>query len=62
MGMAAILFNGTEPFKQVINTLLTEGPIWKLLKQEMSKICFLSPMICAKIRPQGLLGSGEEDF
>ena len=22
----------------------------------------LSPIICAKIRPQGLLGSGEEDF
>ena len=22
----------------------------------------LSPMICAKIQPQGILGSGEEDF
>ena len=21
-----------------------------------------SPMICAKIQPQGILGSGEEDF
>ena len=31
MGMVAILFNGTEPFEQTGNTLLTEGP--KLLKQ-----------------------------
>ena len=23
---------------------------------------FLSPMICAKIQPQGIFGSGEEDF
>ena len=22
----------------------------------------LSPIICAKIQPQGILGSGEEDF
>ena len=28
MGMATILFNGTEPFKQTINNLLTEGPMW----------------------------------
>ena len=26
MGMAAILFNGAEPFKQIVNTLSTEGP------------------------------------
>ena len=25
-------------------------------------IDLLSPMICAKIKPQGLFGSGEEDF
>ena len=25
MGMAAILYNGTEPFKQIGNILLTEG-------------------------------------
>ena len=27
MGMAAILFDGAEPFKQISNTLLTEGPM-----------------------------------
>ena len=26
MGMAAILFSGTEPFEQIINTHSTEGP------------------------------------
>ena len=29
MGMAAILFNGVEPFKQIINTLSAEGPMLK---------------------------------
>ena len=39
MGMAAILFNGVEPYEQSVKTLLTESPIWykciwwKLLKQ-----------------------------
>ena len=32
MGMAAILFNGTEPFEQIGNTLSTEGPMWNLVK------------------------------
>ena len=32
MGMAAILFNGAEPFEYIINTLLTEGPFWNLVK------------------------------
>ena len=35
MGMAAILFNGAEPFEQNGNILLTKSPIkiwWKLLK------------------------------
>ena len=27
MGMAAILFNGMEPFKQIVKTLSTEGPM-----------------------------------
>ena len=31
MGMAAILFSGVGPFKQIINTFLTEGPIWNLV-------------------------------
>ena len=36
MDMAAILFNCAEPFKQIGNTLSTDGPCeiwWKLLKQ-----------------------------
>ena len=32
MDMAAILFNGTEPFEQIGNTLWTEGPMWNLVK------------------------------
>ena len=32
MGMVAILFNGAEPFKQIINTLLTESPMRNLMK------------------------------
>ena len=30
MGMAAILFNGTEPFEQIISIDLTEGHMWNL--------------------------------
>ena len=32
MDIAAILFNGTDSFEQIGNTLLTEGPMWNLLK------------------------------
>ena len=32
MVMAAILFNGVEPFKQIVNTLSTEGPMGNLVK------------------------------
>ena len=32
MGMGATLFNGTEPFEQIGNTLLAEGPIRNLVK------------------------------
>ena len=32
MGMAAILFNGTEPFEHIGITLLSEGPMWNLVK------------------------------
>ena len=32
MGMTAILFNGTEPFEQIVNTLSTDGPMWNLVK------------------------------
>ena len=32
MDMVAILFNGTEPFEQIGNTLSTGGPMWNLMK------------------------------
>ena len=32
IGMAAILLNGTEAFKVIVNILLTEGPMWNLVK------------------------------
>ena len=32
MSKAAILFNDAEPFEQTGNILLTEGPMWTLLK------------------------------
>ena len=32
MDMAAILFNGTEPFEHIRNTCSTEGPMWNLMK------------------------------
>ena len=32
MGMAAILFSGTKPLKQIFNTPSTEGPILNLGK------------------------------
>ena len=32
MGMATILFNGAEPFEQIVSILSTEGPMWNLVK------------------------------
>ena len=32
MDMIAILFDGAKPFEQIGNTLLTEGPMWNLVK------------------------------
>ena len=31
MGMAAILFNGAEPFEQIVNIPSTEGHIWNMV-------------------------------
>ena len=36
MDMAAILFNGAEPFEQIGNTLLTEGPMKVKIAQAVS--------------------------
>ena len=36
--MTAILLSGAEPFEQIVNTHLTEGPIWKLVKIELIKL------------------------
>ena len=30
--MAAIVFSSAEPFKQIANTLSTEGPMWNMVK------------------------------
>ena len=40
--MAVILFNGAEPFQEIGNTLLTEDPMWNLVKidQALSKKTF----------------------
>ena len=42
MGIEAILFNGTEPFEQIGNSLSTEGPMWNLVKiaQAVSEMTF----------------------
>ena len=32
MGMSSILFNGAEPFKQIVNILSTGGAMWNLMK------------------------------
>ena len=32
MDMVAILFNGVEPFEQIVNIPLTEGSTWNLVK------------------------------
>ena len=36
MGMAAILFNGAEPFEQMFNIPSTEGPVWNLKKMSQA--------------------------
>ena len=35
MDMAAILFSGVEPFEQIVNNPLTEGPMWNMVKLVM---------------------------
>ena len=32
MGMVAILFTTERPFEQIVSTMLTEGPMWNLVK------------------------------
>ena len=36
MGIAAILFNGPEPFEQIVNILLTEGPMLNVVKTDQA--------------------------
>ena len=44
--MAVILFNGTAPFKQIVNTVLTESPMWNLvtIAQAVSEKTFKNNM------------------
>ena len=42
MGMAAILFNGTEPFDQIVNILRQKATceiLWKLFMRFRRRIC-----------------------
>ena len=43
MDMVAILLNGTEPFEQIVNILLTEGPIYvnNVKSSENCSICIM---------------------
>ena len=64
MDMTAILFNCVEPFEQIDNTLLTEGPCeiwWNMLKQFQRRrhlknytILYIKPVARAD-NPQGPL-------
>ena len=36
MDIATIMFNGAEPFEQVVNALLTESPLWNMVKMAQS--------------------------
>ena len=65
MGMATILFNRAEPFKQIVNTLFTEGPMWnmekiaqavsekKIFKDNSIFTCMYIAQRQGLIRPQG---------
>ena len=47
IGMAAILFNGAEPFEQIDDTPSIGGPMWNLLK--------ISPAVSEKFKDYGIL-------
>ena len=51
--MAAIFFNGVEPFKQIVNTLSTEGSMWNLMKIALA----VSEKKQFKISPNNLQGT-----
>ena len=60
MGMAAVLFNGAEPFEKIVSYLSTEGIMWNLVKiahavsQKKFKnytILYMCPGAKAKNRP-----------
>ena len=54
MGMAAILFNGVEPFKQIVNIPSTEGPMRNLVKigQAVSEKMFKDHTILYMYKPR----------
>ena len=56
MGMADILFNGAEPFEQIVNIPSTEDSMWNLLKkisQTISEKTFKGYMILYMYKAQG---------
>ena len=36
IGIAAILLIGTQPFEQIVNTLLIKGHMWNLVKNDQA--------------------------
>ena len=64
MDMAAILFNGAEPFELIDNTLLTEGPHVKSgencssgLKEDISKLHNFIDVYCPGARADNHQGT-----
>ena len=55
MGMAVTLFNGVEPFEQVVTIPLTKRPIWNLVKigQDVSEKTFKDCTILYMYLAQG---------
>ena len=66
MGMAAIMFNGAEPFEKIVNTPSKEGPMWNLVKigQLVSKKTFKDYMILYlyTAQVQGQITPGRQNF
>ena len=66
-GHGAILFNGAEPFEQIVITLWTEGPMWNLLKiaqSDSEKKPFINNTILHMYvaQGQGLITPGDQSL
>ena len=59
MDMVAILFNGSEAFEQIGNTLSTEGSMWNLVKIAFKNYTILFMYIA---QGQGQITLGGQNF